>query len=127
MRDKPDERIPKPYPRDQVRQRSALDRIADNGLTINQQGRTAGSNEQQISQNDPQYQVATAAAASAAATNDHIEALQKRQGILETQVTKLQAKKSVAITDADLDKLQGRIDKLQAKIDEIDDKICALV
>lgn len=127
MRDKPEERIPKPYPKDPLKKRSALDRIADNGLTINQMGRSAGADQQQISQNEPQCQATTTAAASATATNDHIEALQKRQNILETQVRKLKAKKDIAITDDDLDKLKAKIDKLQAKIDAIDDEICDLV
>ena len=73
----------------------------------------------------------TAAAQSAAATvvgqtNQHIEALQSQQALIEKQILKLKARLQVSDDEAK-DALEAKITTLEQKVEEIDDKICALL
>jgi hypothetical protein len=123
MRSDVSQRMPKPFIKT-AEEPNAMARIAtvfDNGLKIIHTTGAGGGGE-------PQGHASAAAAASETATNDHLEALQKRQDILEKQVEKLQAKYDNSAADAaSCANLKAKIDKLQDKIDELDDKICDLV
>ena len=86
--------------------------------------------EQRAVQDAPQGQSAAAAQSAAATvvgqTNQHIEALQSQQALIEKQILKLKARLQVSDDEAK-DALEAKITTLEQKVEEIDDKICALL
>ena len=68
------------------------------------------------------------AAAAATATNDHLEALQRRQVILEHQIAKLNDKlKHERLEQVQKTDLEAKVELFIRKIDELDNEIIALL
>ena len=128
MRTNLDQRIPKKCQKPQQKL-SALEHIAQKGLIVLQPDRQAVQ-EQRAVQDAPQGQSAAAAQSAAATvvgqTNQHIEALQSQQALIEKQILKLKARLQVSDDEAK-DALEAKITTLEQKVEEIDDKICALL
>jgi hypothetical protein len=127
MRNNPDRRIPKKCDKSQ-KKLSAFDLIAQKGLTVLQPDLQA-SRERRATQDEPRGQSAAAAATTTVcAANQHVEALQKKQALIEMQVAKLNERVAHPSIKADKKKaLEDKITALEEKVEAIDDEIYELL
>eukprot|EP01043_Picozoa_sp_COSAG02_P016748 COSAG02_NODE_743_length_17764_cov_9.908916_8_plen_352_part_00 len=125
MRNEPDERSPKPFPKSE-KTLSALEQIAENGLTVNMPGRSDAS-ERRDDRDEPQAKSASAtAAASVRDKNEHIEALEQQQTLAEKRLAKVQQKLDAEVDNAKKEQLKQRIKDLESKIEAREAEIDAL-